>query len=145
MRSNDSKGFRLICESCRGGRQGNPLTNLAFPLIINKALKDVEAKFPRVEVKAYQDNITLIGPIQDLFKAKDSENTDDICAFDLLTQNLRNIGSTVHPEKSQLFTLATDDIVDKYVPSECKLPFLLDCDGKKTLWVRKLRCTHRLH
>ena len=45
----DSKsptGFAEACTSTAGGPQGSPLTNLAFPALINNALKTTEAKFP---------------------------------------------------------------------------------------------------
>jgi hypothetical protein len=137
MRSNTIGGFQKICESCQGGRQGNPLTNLAFPLLIDKALKDIEDKFPSVEVKAYQDNITLIGPIKNIFKIKEAPADDSVDMFnkenalDRLINNLSKLGAEVNPLKSQLFTLAGDDTIQKYVPSDCKIPFLIDEDGNK--------------
>ena len=63
MRSSQSKsGFSHICNSERGGGQGNALTGLIFVLTIDRALKDIEAHFPGVKVKAIHDDITLIGP-----------------------------------------------------------------------------------
>ena len=68
MRSSQSKsGFSHICNSERGGGQGNALSGLIFVLTIDRALKDIEAHFPGVKVKAIHDDITLIGPPEMIF------------------------------------------------------------------------------
>jgi len=36
-----AKGFRLVARSCEGGTQGNPLTNLFYPMSTASALKHV--------------------------------------------------------------------------------------------------------
>jgi hypothetical protein len=53
-------GFRHLCTSYVGGPQGSALTNLAFPLTINAALKATEDKF-EVTVRAIQDDCDLMG------------------------------------------------------------------------------------
>lgn len=55
------RGFIYLCDGMAGGPQGSPFTNLFFPLAIDSALKDTEAKYPGVEVKAIQDDIDLSG------------------------------------------------------------------------------------
>jgi len=40
-----AEGFRLVAHSREGGAQGNPLTNLFYPMSTNTALKNVEALF----------------------------------------------------------------------------------------------------
>jgi hypothetical protein len=47
MRNSKSEtGFIKIATSTAGGPQGSPLTNIAFPALINGPLKETEAKFP---------------------------------------------------------------------------------------------------
>ena len=57
-----TKGLNLLCYSEEGGAQGNPLTNLAFAITIDDALKNTTAKFPEVMIRAIQDDVTIIGP-----------------------------------------------------------------------------------
>ena len=41
-----TEGFRLVARSCEGGAQGNPLTNLFYPMSTDTALKNVEKLYP---------------------------------------------------------------------------------------------------
>ena len=75
MRSSSSPtGFTKICESTAGGPQGSPITNLAFPIIINKAVKDTEARFEGVEIRCIQDDADIIGPPNLIFGAHGALN-----------------------------------------------------------------------
>ena len=63
MRSDTAaNGLEELCEGTAGGPQGSAVTILTFPILINRILKEAEAKFDGVEVKAIQDDIDLIGP-----------------------------------------------------------------------------------
>jgi hypothetical protein len=42
-----------------GGGQGNALTGQLFVINVDSALKETEAAFPGVELKAIQDDITI--------------------------------------------------------------------------------------
>ena len=45
-------GFIKVATSMAGAPQGNPLTYVVFPVVINRALKETESKFPGVENRA---------------------------------------------------------------------------------------------
>ena len=59
--STTSNGLKFLCDSSAGGAQGNPLTNIIFPVVINDTLKSTEAEHPGVETRAQQDDINLWG------------------------------------------------------------------------------------
>ena len=62
MRNSKSKtGFIKIATSTAGGPQGSPLTNIAFPALINGPLKETKAKFPGVEIQAIQYDCDIYG------------------------------------------------------------------------------------
>ena len=62
MRSDDTdNGLKLLCEEMTGGPQSSAITNVAFPVLIDSALKGAEAKFTGVEVKSIQDDIDIYG------------------------------------------------------------------------------------
>ena len=62
MRSNlPGTGYIHICDSEKGGGQGNALTGYIYVINQDPALKATEAAYPGVEVRAIQDDITLIG------------------------------------------------------------------------------------
>ena len=61
------RGFTHLCDGLAGGPQGSALTNLTFPMVLDAALKAVEAKFDGVEVRAIQDDCDLMGPPEQLF------------------------------------------------------------------------------
>ena len=50
-----------ICDSLMGGGQGNALTGQLFVMNMDSSLKETEAAFPGVELKAIQDDITIYG------------------------------------------------------------------------------------
>ena len=56
-----------ICESSAGGGQGNPLTSISFPVVIDKALKTAEPS--DVEPRAQQGDIHLWGDLDEIFRA----------------------------------------------------------------------------
>ena len=59
-------GLRYLCESRVGGGQGNALTNIIFPTVINDALKSTERDHD-VEVRAQQDDISIFGDPAEIF------------------------------------------------------------------------------
>ena len=54
-------GFSFLCNSLMGGGQGNALTGQFFVINLDPVLKNVEALFPDVEIKAIKDDMTLMG------------------------------------------------------------------------------------
>jgi hypothetical protein len=88
-------GFFELCNSCQGGGQGNALTNIAFPIAINRFLKSCEEEHPNVEVRAYQDNITLIGSLVDIFQGESS-------AYQHVIDGIHRIGCRTNPD---MFTI----------------------------------------
>ena len=63
MRSRKTKsGYIKICDSLMGGGQGNALTSLNYVINQDPAMKGTEARFPTVEFRAIQDDITMRGP-----------------------------------------------------------------------------------
>ena len=66
MRSSQTEtGLKYLCESSAGGGQGNPLTSIIFPVVIDKALKAAESN--GVEPRAQQDDIHLWGDPDEIF------------------------------------------------------------------------------
>ena len=63
--SQTEAGLKYLCESSAGGGQGNPLTNIIFPVVIDKALKAAESN--NVEPRAQQDDIHLWGDPDEIF------------------------------------------------------------------------------
>ncbi len=92
-------GFLQLCNSCQGGGQGNALTNIAFPIAINHFLKSCETLFPNVEVRAYQDNITLIGAINDIFSGEHN-------AYQHIINGIHGIGCRTNPD---MFTIYSNE------------------------------------
>ena len=106
MRSSQSKsGFSHICNSERGGGQGNALTGLIFVLTIDRALKDTEAHFPGIKVKAIHDDITLIGPPEIIFGEDNS--------MEFLEKRLKLQGLTVNRGKCAVLGTTPDACKDK--------------------------------
>ena len=66
MRTDGPRGYTHICEGTAGGPQGSPITNGAFPMVINSALKGTEAEF-EVDVKAIQDDCAVMGDPVEVF------------------------------------------------------------------------------
>ena len=52
--------FEFLCNGLMGGGQGNALTGQFYVVNQDPALKAVQAKFPNVDIKAIQDDITLL-------------------------------------------------------------------------------------
>jgi hypothetical protein len=74
MRSNNNPtGFVLLCQSLMGGGQGNPLTNELYVINQDPALKQVGLMFPDVEIKAIQDDVTIMGSPDDIFDKVDGQ------------------------------------------------------------------------
>jgi hypothetical protein len=56
-----------------GGGQGNPLTNELYVINQDPALKQVGLMFPDVEIKAIQDDVTIMGSPDDIFDKVDGQ------------------------------------------------------------------------
>ena len=65
--------FNFLCKGLKGGGQGNALTGQFYVINQDPALKAVQAKFPNVDIKAIQDDITIFGDPDDLFDETDDE------------------------------------------------------------------------
>ena len=57
--SQTETGLKYLCETSAGGGQGNALTSITFPVVIDKALKAAEPN--GVESRVQQDDIHLWG------------------------------------------------------------------------------------
>ena len=117
----DSKsptGFAEACTSTAGGPQGSPLTNLAFPALINNALKTTEAKFPGVELRAIQDDIDAAGP-PDLIFGSNPDGSDGALHF--LIEQLAQLRLKPNKKKFQLY--ATTQRAAEQAPGWLPRPF----------------------
>ena len=56
-----------------GGGQGNALTGQFYVINQDPALKAVQEKFPNVDIKAIQDDITIFGDPEDIFDEADAD------------------------------------------------------------------------
>lgn len=104
-------GYIELCRSCQGGGQGNALTNIAFPIAINSFIKACETQYPNVEVRAYQDNITLIGSINDIFNG----------AYQFIIDGIHGIGCRTNPDMFTIFSNEADSNLE-LVPDHFKRP-----------------------
>ena len=68
-----AEGFLLVAHSCEGGAQGNPLTNLFYPMSTNTALKNVEALFAG---SSSRDDLSTAPPLGDNADAEDNTLVD---------------------------------------------------------------------
>ena len=85
--------FDLLCEGLKGGGQGNALTGQFYVINQDPALKAVQAKFPNVDIKAIQDDITIFGDPDDLFDETDDEGrVIEVGALTLLDVKLKDCG-----------------------------------------------------
>lgn len=74
-----------------GGGQGNALTGQFYVINQDPALKAVQSRFPDVDIKAIQDDITIFGDPDDLFDETDDEGqVTKMGALSLLIQELKN-------------------------------------------------------
>ena len=73
-----------------GGGQGNALTGQFFVINLDPVLKSVEAVFPEVEVKAIQDDMTLMGPPEVVWDRTDDNGVVHKGAEK--TKSLRRVG-----------------------------------------------------
>ena len=112
-------GFKFLCTSFVGGPQGSALTNQAFPLTIDGALKRTEAEFPGVTVRAIQDDCDLLGD-PDLLFGSNGDNG----ALQYLLDELKKVG--LEPNLSKFQAYATPPAVAA-VPSWLKRPFYITC------------------
>ena len=121
MRDSKSQtGFTRVCTSTAGGPQGSPLTNLAFPALINKALKATEAKFPGVELRAIQDDIDASGP-PDLIFGSNQDGSNGALHF--LLEQLAELD--LKPNKSKFQFYATTERAAERAPSWLPRPFYI--------------------
>ena len=76
-----------------GGGQGNALTGQFYVVNQDPALKAVQAKFPNVDIKAIQDDITIFGDPEDIFdEIDDRGEVTKLGALSLLIQELKARG-----------------------------------------------------
>jgi hypothetical protein len=126
-------GFKRLCTSFVGGPQGSALTNLAFPLAINAALKATEEKFPGVTtpenefpgvtVRAIQDDCDLMGD-PDLIFGSNGDNG----ALQFLLDELKKVGLEPNLTKFQVF--ATPPAVES-VPGWLERPFIITDEAER--------------
>jgi hypothetical protein len=122
MRSNtDPSGFIFLCRSLMGGGQGNPLTGKLYVINQDPALKYVELMFPDVEIKAIQDDITLMGSPDVVFDTLDDEGcVVSKGALSVLVDELRARGLAMAEDKFECVGTTVDACVGK--PSWLKEP-----------------------
>ena len=85
--------FEFLCDGLMGGGQGNALTGQFYVVNQDPALKAVQAKFPNVDIKAIQDDITIFGDPEDIFDETDDEGkVTKMDALSLLIQELKARG-----------------------------------------------------
>ena len=90
---NSQKKFDYLCDGLMGGGQGNALTGQFYVINQDPALKAVQTKFPNVDLKAIQDDITIFGDPKDLFDETDDEGlVTEVGALSLLVQELKDCG-----------------------------------------------------
>ena len=100
MRSGETPtGFSFLCNSLMGGGQGNALTGQFFVINLDPVLKNVEALFPDVEIKAIQDDMTLIGPPEAVWDRTDDDGVVHKGALSVLLDGLEARGLTANKEK----------------------------------------------
>ena len=75
------------------GGQGNALTGQFYVVNQDPALKAVQAKFPNVDIKAIQDDITIFGDPEGIFdETDDGGEVTKLGALSLLIQELKARG-----------------------------------------------------
>ena len=85
--------FEFLCNGLMGGGQGNALTGQFYVVNQDPALKAVQAKFPNVDIKAIQDDITIFGDPEDIFdEIDDRGEVTKLGALSLLIQELKARG-----------------------------------------------------
>ena len=73
--------FEFLCNGLMGGGQGNALTGQFYV---------VKAKFPNMDIKAIQDDITIFGDPEDIFdEIDDRGEVTKLGALSLLIRNSR--------------------------------------------------------
>lgn len=99
-----ANGLRFLCESRVGGGQGNALTNIIFPTVINDALKSTETDHG-VEARAQQDDISLFGDPKDIFGPGK--------ALETLLEKLSEVGLEPNKKKFQVYGTTADACADR--------------------------------
>lgn len=89
-----------VVDATSGVRQGDPLGPLFFAMALQPVLREVATKEPQVDIVAYLDDVSLIGP---------RERVE--AALLLLTELARRIGLRVNAMKSRLFEQHSDELV----------------------------------
>ena len=116
--SRTNGGLRFLCESRAGGGQGNALTNIIFPMVIDSALKTTEAEFG-IEVRAQQDDISLFGDPDKIFGAGK--------ALESILEKLSEVGLEPNKKKFQTFGTSANALVNK--PDWLDAPFEITDPG----------------
>jgi len=89
----DQKDLFTLYECLKGGGQGNALAGQFYAINQDLALKAVQAKFPNVDLKAIQDDITIFGDPDDLFDEVDEEDrVTKVGTHSLLVEKLKYCG-----------------------------------------------------
>ena len=102
---------------------GSPLTNIAFPALINKAVKDTEAKFEGVEIRCIQDDADILGPPDLIF------GTDG--ALNFLLSELAKCNLAPNKAKFQLYATSGDATVG--APEWLPRPFHITDDERSLM------------
>ena len=104
-----------LCDSKRGGGQGNALTGIAFCLNINPVLKQMSLDYPNISTLAYQDDVQLQGEPLVLFGG-------DHPAFQRLNDLLIANGNQVNQDKGMAYASRNND--RDIIPDFIKQPFI---------------------
>ena len=132
MRSGEtSTGYSFLCDSLMGGGQGNALTGQFFVINLDPVLKSVEASFPEVEVKAIQDDMTLMGPPEVVWDKTDDDGVVQKGALSALLDGLKARGLTANKDKFACLGTTPDACLGK--PDWLKEPTsFMDRNGSVT-------------
>ena len=87
-------GLKPLCKSSRGSGQGNPKTNIIYPLTQVESFRLVEELY-HVTVRSIQDDLTLAGRAEVIYgKGK---------ALEFLRAKMLEMGNVFHPTKKRAF------------------------------------------
>ena len=97
----DPTGIQKLTTLQVGGAQGNAVTNIAFPISIDKPLKEAERNFPGVIIRAVQDDITILGDPTQIFGPNNVREQ--------LQADLQARGYKFHPTKKFAYGRTVED------------------------------------
>ena len=125
---NNDVGLHHLCDSESGGGQGNALTNIIFPILINEALKKTESTFD-VEIKAIQDDISIMGDPDEIF--------GNGRALEVLLTELQNAG--LEPQMKKFQCLASNEEARSKIPSDIRQPFVISDPIERARFVERMQ------